>query len=615
MAAAAFQLIKTLAGIVLLGATLSAQTDPGPVNVADRESARTWFNTWWPKTHGADMGFTGNVDAGVPGTTSQAYRDQILLRLNMHRRMAGELPVTEDATATTKAQAAAVLNAVNGDLSHNPPATWKFYTALGAEGSAGSSLEGQTGPEGVSGLIDDGGGKNMGLGHRVDLLEPQLTAVGIGNSPPATNSPIVRGVEAIYTQQLLSITSRFSEPVILWPRGYVPAFLVPGRWSISIGDAFLDATLDLSAAEVVATKSGAVLPIKQWRTNGGGSVVFTLDGTDEGNTGYTDISFNEEQFFSMPLPSMEAQYHITVSKIKVRATGALWNSSGVYEYDVVPYNPSLGSLIQGKSSDLANISTRSFAGAGSSTQIAGFISSGSASRKVLIRAGGPWLAQFAVGNVLADPVLTLYEGQSVIGTNDDWSENLAEVSAAVAKAGAISFAANSKDAALVATLKPSISYTAQVTGKGSATGNAIVELYDIDAGSESRLINISTRSFVGTGASIQIGGFILRGNGPRKVLIRASGPYLMQFRVDNVLTDPVLNVFKGQDLIATNDDWSSDVEEINSATNAAGVTPFAAGSKDAAIVLILDPNVPYTAQVSGKANGTGNALIEVYALP
>jgi hypothetical protein len=612
--------LRFFVALALAATTSSAQTDPGPVNVNDRESVRSWFNTWWPQTIGEPMGFTGDVNTGVAGTTSQAYRNDILLRLNIYRRLAGVLPVVEDAKATTKAQAAAALNAANSPLSHNPPTSWRFYSTLGAEGSIGSLLGGGAGPDSIDSMIFDAGPQNAAVGHRQALLEPQQTAVGIGSAPASTlPGAYVTSVQAIYVNGLESLTPRFSEAFVLWPKGFLPGYLFPGRWSVTIGDDLLFGTLDLTHAAVAVTKDGQPLTVKYWRSTGGGSLIFTLDGTDDG--GGALVSWNVPRsnggagYLGAPAHHADIKYRVTVSGIRVRANGMLWNGSGVYEYEVTAFNPANPVVIPGQEADLINISTRSFAGAGSSTQIAGFIVSGSAPRKVLVRGGGPWLSQFGVDNVLADPVVTLFEGQTPVASNDDWGSNATELSAAMTKAGASSYVTNSKDAALIATLKPGTAYTAHVTGKGSSTGNAIVEVYDIDEGSVARLINISTRSYVGTGASIQIGGFVLRGNGPRKVLIRAGGPWLSQFGVDNVLADPVLNIFKGQELIATNDDWSAFVTEVTAASAAAGVTPFPTGSKDAAIVLTLEPNVAYTAQVSGRNNSTGNALIEVYTLP
>lgn len=271
--------------------------------------------------------------------------------------------------------------------------------------------------------------------------------------------------------------------------------------------------------------------------------------------------------------------------------------------------------IDSSSTRIVNISTRSFAGADSSTQIAGFILSGSSPRKVLIRAGGPYLSQFGVPDILTDPILTLFDGNTPIASNDDWGTNSSEVTAASLKVGATPFATGSKDAALVATLRPGVSYTAHVTGPGNTAGNTIVEVFDADDGTATRLINISTRSFVDTGGSIQIGGFILHGQGLRKILVRAGGPYLSQFGVANVLADPILTIFQGGTQLAQNDDWGTNASEVTAASTGAGVTAFASGSKDSAIVLMVGPDVSYTAHVSGKNGGTGNAIIEVFEVP
>jgi hypothetical protein len=74
--------------------------------------------------------------------------------------------------------------------------------------------------------------------------------------------------------------------------------------------------------------------------------------------------------------------------------------------------------------------------------------------------------------------LTLFRGTTALATNDNWSTaaNAGEVAAAASAAGAFALPAGSKDAALVATL-PAGSYTAVVSGVGTSTGTALVELY------------------------------------------------------------------------------------------------------------------------------------------
>ena len=127
---------------------------------------------------------------------------------------------------------------------------------------------------------------------------------------------------------------------------------------------------------------------------------------------------------------------------------------------------------------VVNASTRGFVGVGDSALIPGFVISGTGSLRLLIRAVGPTLAGFGVAGALADPSLTLFRGATVLATNDDWSvgAGASEISSTAAAVGAFALPAGSKDAALVVTL-PAGSYTAVVSGVGSATGTALVELY------------------------------------------------------------------------------------------------------------------------------------------
>jgi hypothetical protein len=131
-----------------------------------------------------------------------------------------------------------------------------------------------------------------------------------------------------------------------------------------------------------------------------------------------------------------------------------------------------------------------------------------------------------------------------------------------------------------------------------------------------RQLNISTRGYVGSGGDILIPGFVIAGNGAKRLLIRAAGPALSQFGVSGVLADPQLAVFKDSTQLFSNDNWSADaanVAAVTSAGTAVGAFALAAGSKDAALVSSLEPGA-YTIQVSGVGNATGTAIVEVYDL-
>lgn len=138
----------------------------------------------------------------------------------------------------------------------------------------------------------------------------------------------------------------------------------------------------------------------------------------------------------------------------------------------------------------------------------------------------------------------------------------------------------------------------------------------VAAAASAKLVNISTRSYVGTGGDVMIAGFIIGGTGPKTLLIRASGPALGKFGVPGVLADPVLELHDSTSIISTNDNWSDDAVKkaaIVSAAQSVGAFTWDDGSKDAALVVTLNPGL-YTAIVSGKNDGTGAALVEAYEI-
>lgn len=263
---------------------------------------------------------------------------------------------------------------------------------------------------------------------------------------------------------------------------------------------------------------------------------------------------------------------------------------------------------------LVNISTRSFVGSGSDVMIAGFIIGGASPKTVLIRASGPALLKFAVPGVLADPTLELHDATSIIATNDNWGENSGQktiILSAAQSAGAFPWDEGSKDAAILITLNPGI-YTAIVAGKNESTGVGLVEVYEIDqTNNASRLVNLSTRSVVKTDANVQIAGFIIAGNNPKKVVVRASGPALTKYGVPAILLDPIVEIHQNglNSTLSTNDNW--DEVALRPIFKRLGIDNWDTGSKDAGVAVTLNPGA-YTAVVSGKNNTTGVALIEVY---
>jgi hypothetical protein len=259
---------------------------------------------------------------------------------------------------------------------------------------------------------------------------------------------------------------------------------------------------------------------------------------------------------------------------------------------------------------LVNIATRAQIGGTAGTPIAGFVIAGSGTKPMLVRAAGPALTVFGVTGALADPSLSLVSGASTVATNDNW---LAADASTFAAVGAFAFAAGSRDAALVSPLATG-AYTTPV-GAGGGSGVTLLEVYDADpaATPTAKLINASTRAFVGTGESVLIPGFVISGTGSVRLLIRAAGPALTPLGVTGALADPQITLYSGATAIATNDNWSSatNAAEIAATATSVGAFAFGASSRDAALLVTLSAGA-YTASISGVGGTTGTALMEIY---
>jgi hypothetical protein len=261
---------------------------------------------------------------------------------------------------------------------------------------------------------------------------------------------------------------------------------------------------------------------------------------------------------------------------------------------------------------LANISTRAYEDAYSydGRLIGGFIITGNSPKRVLLRGIAPSLP---LNGVMGDPVMTLFDsaGQLLV-RNDDWGSapNAAEIEASGLAP------TNSTESAILITL-PSGAYTAHITGKaGTLHGGiipgpaiAMIEVYDLDLQSDATLANISTRSEVGRGDNVMIGGFIVVGQTPQRVIVRALGPSL-PLSASRTVADPILELYDGNGVLLREDDnWRTGGQEAE--IIATGLPP--PNDLESAIVDTVPPG-NYTAIVRGAGDLTGIALVEVYAL-
>lgn len=326
------------------------------------------------------------------------------------------------------------------------------------------------------------------------------------------------------------------------------------------------------------------------------------DGTPNGRVAWTDPMTEEqasnytlEHIFG-PVEFWDSTTQPETGDLPYESQGEPWNP--IAQLAFLPTEP-------GTPSQAVNISTRLKAQTGDKVLIAGFILTGTESRKVLLRAIGPSLEQAQIEDALQDPVLELRAADGTrLAFNNSWRfSQQAEIIATGIPPS------DDREAAILATLAPG-SYTAIVRGRASTTGVVVAEVYDLGEGAAGQLANISTRGFINRGDEVMIAGFILGGgSGESKVIVRGIGPSLAAAGIDQPLADPTLELHDGNGVaIAFNDNWGDTQRNEIEAT---GVPP--GNEREAAIVASLPPG-PYTAVVAGRDGGVGVGLVEVYKL-
>ena len=242
-----------------------------------------------------------------------------------------------------------------------------------------------------------------------------------------------------------------------------------------------------------------------------------------------------------------------------------------------------------------NLSTRMIVETGDRVGIGGFIITGPTPKQVLLRGIGPSLAGAGIPDSLADPVMELH-GPAGFTTiiNDNWRDTQQAEIQATGLAPT-----NDLESAILATLPPG-PYTAIVKGQNNTSGVGLVEVYDLDQAANSQLANISTRAFVGTGAHVTIGGFILGGDANTRLDIFGLGPSLAGSGVSGVLADPTLELRDSNGaLLAFND-------------NCEGIFINPPDPLEACMIQVELPPGAFTVILAGNNGGTGIGLVEIY---
>lgn len=262
-------------GVNLLSAAVVSQTSDPWFDTSDRGAVLGAFHAEFDGDV-PDAGWTGNRDTCTPGTTSQEYRDAILRRVNWFRAMAGvPAHITENAQLSALAQESALMMSESGKLSHSPDQSYSCFTSAGSDASGKSNLYlGRTGPDAITGYIEDPGSNNSSAGHRNWILHPTSTQMGTGDIPitdgwAANTLYVIQDPSIVFGPQP---ELREDGGVISWPpAGYVPNEVVFDRWSVGIRSA------DFGAASVTVVVDGKPVQANvEHRSSGGNSAPFPI---------------------------------------------------------------------------------------------------------------------------------------------------------------------------------------------------------------------------------------------------------------------------------------------------------------------------------------------------
>jgi hypothetical protein len=283
-----------------------------------------------------------------------------------------------------------------------------------------------------------------------------------------------------------------------------------------------------------------------------------------------------------------------------------------------PWSSMIGStgagIIAGHSR-LVNLSGRAIAGTDAQSMVIGLAVADTESKRFLARAIGPGLEAFGTTGAMGEPQLRVLSASGIeLQRNIGWqtSPDVAQLKEAAMSVGAFQLGDDSADSAVIGSLLNG-SYSIEIASNNSQSGVALAELFELET--SGRITNLSIRGSVGSGNPL-IGGFVVQGTGRKRFLIRAIGPTLGELGLGEVLADPVLTLYSGTAVIATNDHWSAadNAAVIEAARKTVGAFPLREESEDAALFVTLPPGA-YTVEIRGKEDAAGTALLEIHGIP
>ncbi len=294
------------------------------VNTRSRSESVAYFNNYYRDQEMPAIEWSGNRASCDAGTTSDAFRDDVLSRIMYFRGMAGvPTAIGLSSSLNSKSQQAAVLMSANSALSHFPPSEWRCWTPEGGEAAGSSNLAlGTFGRLAIDAYMDDFGNNNSSVGHRRWLLYPQTRTFATGDTPSVSNG---EGGQSYWRSNALWVfDSNIGGPrpatrdgYVAWPPpGHVPYQVVYRRWSFSFPGA------DFANAGVTLTRSGVNVPV-------------TVESRADNGYGENTIVFHQTgmaDFHVWENPGEDDNYQVAITNVGNA-------SSATFVYDVVVIDP------------------------------------------------------------------------------------------------------------------------------------------------------------------------------------------------------------------------------------------------------------------------------------
>jgi arabinan endo-1,5-alpha-L-arabinosidase len=319
-------------------------------------------------------------------------------------------------------------------------------------------------------------------------------------------------------------------------------------------------------------------------------------------------------------PADAGKYSVVVTN----SAGSVTSSSATL---TIPQPPAQVLVPTGDgATQIINLSTRGIVASGEDALIAGFVITGPSDKKLVITGWGLNLRRFGLTGEIGRPHLALTQRVNnvdvTLAENSDWQKAGAELPSLLTQNGGQQLTASTDpahgDAALVVTVHPG-AYTVVVTpdaASASTDGIGLVEIYDTDRASGSKLVNISSRGRIETGARQMIVGVSVVGSGHARLMIRGVGPTLGAFGVGRSLANPSQTMYR-QDgtltVVSANDDWwnSAQADQVKTLSPTLGAFDLGRYSADAVLLVRVDPGT-YSAVISPSTDQPGIALAEIY---